>query len=109
MGRLENPNRNLVPDYNSNMDTVLPTTISATQASVSVLLILAYGYYARKKEWISEQGEKNISSLGTNLFLPALLFSEIGPLASAQNLKHCSSLSFLPLPLRHPPTHLVFF
>ncbi|CED82263.1 Predicted membrane protein [Phaffia rhodozyma] len=73
-------------------DTFLPTTLSATQASISVLLILAYGFYARKRNWITEEAEKNISFLGTHIFLPALLFSEIGPLASIQNLKHYWSI-----------------
>ncbi|KAJ7044047.1 auxin efflux carrier [Mycena alexandri] len=61
--------------------------VSSAKASISVILVLAYGYVLRKFEFVSQEGETNISRLGTKFFLPALLFSEIGPLATVHNLK----------------------
>ncbi|KAJ7147494.1 membrane transport protein-domain-containing protein [Mycena crocata] len=77
--------------------------VSSSKASTSVLLVLArshtlswllyltetqvYGYVLRKFDLISKEGESNITQLCTKLFLPALLFTEIGPLATASNLK----------------------
>ncbi|KAJ7288387.1 membrane transport protein-domain-containing protein [Mycena rebaudengoi] len=53
---------------------LLEGIVSSGKASISVILVLVYGY--------------NISRLGTKFFLPALLFSEIGPLATADNLRN---------------------
>ncbi|KAJ7640540.1 membrane transport protein-domain-containing protein [Mycena rosella] len=61
---------------------------SSTKASISVILVLVYGYGLRKFNFISQEGESNISRLGTKFFLPALLFAEIGPLATASNLRN---------------------
>ncbi|KAJ7784636.1 hypothetical protein B0H16DRAFT_304762 [Mycena metata] len=61
--------------------------VSSAKASISVILVLAYGYVLRRFEFISQEGETNISRLGTKFFLPALLFTEIGPLATVHNLK----------------------
>ncbi|KAJ7459790.1 hypothetical protein FB451DRAFT_560203 [Mycena latifolia] len=68
---------------------LLEGIISSTKASISVLLVLVYGYALRKFNFISQEGESNISRLATNFFLPALLFAEIGPLATASNLRNC--------------------
>nr|XP_031862775.1 uncharacterized protein CI109_001787 [Kwoniella shandongensis]KAA5529847.1 hypothetical protein CI109_001787 [Kwoniella shandongensis] len=70
-----------------NASEILSTTWSAVEAAVSVILVLAYGYYSRKINLLSEAGEENVSHLCVTIFLPALLFSEIGPLASWSNLK----------------------
>ncbi|KAJ6557414.1 membrane transport protein-domain-containing protein [Mycena vulgaris] len=67
---------------------LLEGLVSSGKASVSVILVLVYGYALRKFNFISQEGESNISRLGTKFLLPALLFSEIGPLATASNLKN---------------------
>ncbi|MDN8999614.1 hypothetical protein Q0P46_13725, partial [Staphylococcus aureus] len=59
------------------------------QAAISVVLVLTYGYIARKRGLINDEGERNIGKLCTTIFLPCLLFSEVGPLASWDNLREC--------------------
>nr|XP_018263817.1 uncharacterized protein I303_03690 [Kwoniella dejecticola CBS 10117]OBR85975.1 hypothetical protein I303_03690 [Kwoniella dejecticola CBS 10117] len=66
---------------------IFSTTWSAVEASISVILVLVYGFFASKWKLLSEEGEQSASKLCVTLFLPALLFSEIGPLASWENLK----------------------
>lgn len=70
------------------LQEILSTTWSAAQAAISVMLVLGYGYYARKLKILSRPGEENSSHLCVTLFLPCLLFSEIGPLSSWSNLKN---------------------
>ena len=93
------------------------SALSSGKASVSVVLVLLAGYLLRKTERVSKEGESNISKLGeqrmfslglpkrgltlsssrprrvpvagTTFLLPALLFSEIGPLATWDNLRTC--------------------
>nr|GAT60367.1 dual specificity kinase 1 [Mycena chlorophos] len=60
--------------------------VSSGKASLSVLLVVIYGFLLRKLNFISAEGEANIAQLCTKFFLPALLFTEIGPLATAHNL-----------------------
>lgn len=116
----------------------LATTTSAAQSTISVLLIVLYGWLARKHGIISKDGEsvssasfsldfratlwtevssllveipdfdnrelivprscfqftQNVVKLGTSIFLPCLLFSEIGPSATIQNLKACEICLF---------------
>ncbi|KAJ7212184.1 hypothetical protein GGX14DRAFT_447827 [Mycena pura] len=67
---------------------LLEGIVSSAKASISVLLVLVYGYGLRKWKLISQAGETNISKLCTKFFLPALLFTEIGPLATVQNLRN---------------------
>ncbi|KAJ6584891.1 auxin efflux carrier [Mycena capillaripes] len=67
---------------------LLDGIFSSAKASISVILVLLYGYVLRKLGFISQEGETNISRLGTKFFLPALLFTEIGPLATVNNLKN---------------------
>ncbi|KAJ7505388.1 auxin efflux carrier [Mycena galericulata] len=62
--------------------------VSAAKASISVILVFVYGYLLRRFNFVSQEGESNISRLSTKFFLPALLFSEIGPLATVSNLKN---------------------
>ncbi|KAJ7935570.1 membrane transport protein-domain-containing protein [Mycena leptocephala] len=66
---------------------LLEGIVSSAKASISVILVLVYGYVLRKLNFISQEGESNISRLGTKFLLPALLFSEIGPLATAHNIR----------------------
>ncbi|KAJ9099766.1 hypothetical protein QFC21_003764 [Naganishia friedmannii] len=65
---------------------VLQSTASATKASVSVILVLLYGFLSRRYDFLTQETEDQISSLSVSLFLPSLLFSEIGPLATPKNL-----------------------
>jgi hypothetical protein len=46
---------------------------------------------------------QNVSKISVTIFLPCLLFSEIGPLASWNNLKDCKSAQGRPLCVRHRP------
>ncbi|KAJ6619461.1 membrane transport protein-domain-containing protein [Mycena sp. CBHHK59/15] len=72
----------------SQVQDLVEGMVSSAKASTSVILVLVYGYVLRRFNFISQEGEINISRLGTKFFLPALLFSEIGPLATADNLKN---------------------
>ncbi|KAG7580157.1 hypothetical protein FFLO_00128 [Filobasidium floriforme] len=63
------------------------TTLSALQASVTVLLILGYGYYLRRSDFVDRKTENGVSKLCVKIFLPCLLFSQIGPLATPENLE----------------------
>ncbi|KAF8583386.1 hypothetical protein K439DRAFT_59872 [Ramaria rubella] len=58
------------------------TAWGAVQASISVLLIMVYGYGARSLKLLNKQSTK----ITTTLFLPALIFSEIGPEATLSKL-----------------------
>ncbi|KAJ7784838.1 hypothetical protein DFH07DRAFT_483 [Mycena maculata] len=71
----------------STASDLLEGIVSSTKASISVILVLLYGYAMRKWKLISQEGESNISRIDTTFFLPALLFTEIGPLATWDNLK----------------------
>lgn len=51
----------------------------------------SHSYAARKYGLITQEGEQNISKLGTMVFLPCLLFSEMGPSSTWSNLKECQS------------------
>jgi len=70
-----------------SLQQILETTWSAVQASISVILVLLYGYASRRWGLVSEEGEHNASKVSVTLFLPCLLFSEVGPLASWANIK----------------------
>ncbi|ODQ53265.1 auxin efflux carrier [Saitoella complicata NRRL Y-17804] len=79
------------------MGYIFETTIAAAQASFSVLLVLLYGYISRRYSLISEEGERNMSYLGVHVFLPALLFTQIGPQVSVSKL-----IEYWPLVLGAP-------
>ncbi|KAL1411639.1 hypothetical protein Q8F55_002603 [Vanrija albida] len=70
-----------------DIHAILETAWSSTSAAISVVLVLTYGFFARKKGLINDEGERNIGKLCTTIFLPCLLFSEVGPLASWDNLR----------------------
>ncbi|KAJ7095935.1 membrane transport protein-domain-containing protein [Mycena belliarum] len=79
----------MLVNHNLNMTSdLVEGLVSSTKASISVILVLVYGYLLRKFGFLSQDGESNISRLGTKFLLPALLFTEIGPLATASNLKN---------------------
>lgn len=57
---------------------VLASFIGALQASVSVLITLSYGLIAARLGMVHEVTARDISSLCRNVFLPALLITDIG-------------------------------
>ncbi|CAD6569589.1 MAG: hypothetical protein TREMPRED_005321 [Tremellales sp. Tagirdzhanova-0007] len=83
---LETPNQER-PVMLLDSSQVLATTWSAVSAAISVILVLAYGYAARSFKLLSQEGENNTSKLSVTVFLPCLLFAEIGPLATWTNIK----------------------
>ncbi|KAF8744331.1 Membrane transport protein, partial [Rhizoctonia solani] len=70
----------------SEVSNLLEVAIGSAEASISVLLVLGFGYYAQYAGWVNDQGEKQISHLCVTVFLPALLFTQIGPHATPHNL-----------------------
>lgn len=81
------------------------TFLSALQASLSVLLTIGVGVGAAQFGFLNGDTSRRISHLSVELFLPLLLFSNIG---SAINLSTAvrylpilSASSLLPL---HPPS-----
>ncbi|KAL7006329.1 hypothetical protein EMMF5_004215 [Cystobasidiomycetes sp. EMM_F5] len=63
------------------------TAVGALQATISVLLVLFYG--AASVKWlkiVSPETVDGVTRLGTNILLPALLFSQMGKQASADKL-----------------------
>ncbi|KAF8208866.1 hypothetical protein K438DRAFT_1813035 [Mycena galopus ATCC 62051] len=71
---------------------LLEGIVSSAKASISVILVLAYGYGLRTLNFISQETE-SVYRLGycrlcAKFFLPALLFTEIGPLTTASNMRN---------------------
>ena len=68
---------------------LLQGTITAFEATVSVLLILGYGAFATKYlSFLSLDLVKSISQVASNIFLPCLIFTEMGEQASPHELRH---------------------
>ncbi|KAF8515708.1 hypothetical protein BU17DRAFT_51541, partial [Hysterangium stoloniferum] len=57
-----------------------------SQAAIAVLFVILYGYAAKAYNIISSPGLKNMSTITTSLFLPALFISEISPEAELSRL-----------------------
>ncbi|KAG9074766.1 hypothetical protein FS749_013649, partial [Ceratobasidium sp. UAMH 11750] len=70
----------------SELHNILETALGSAEASIAVLLVLFFGYWAQHLGWVNDDGEKQISHLCITVFLPALLFTQIGPHATASNL-----------------------
>ncbi|CAE6486246.1 unnamed protein product [Rhizoctonia solani] len=74
----------------SEVSNLLDVAIGSAEASIAVLLVLGFGYYAQYARWINEEGEQaslnQITQLCVTVFLPALLFTQIGPHATPHNL-----------------------
>ena len=64
----------MAPDAQSYIVPLL----GALQASVAVLLTISAGLIAAQFRLLSESASKEISQVGVNLFLPALLITNIG-------------------------------
>ncbi|KAJ6508888.1 hypothetical protein C8R45DRAFT_969177 [Mycena sanguinolenta] len=67
---------------------LLEGIISSAKGSISVILVLGYGYGLRKLDFVSQEGERDLVRLCATFFLPALLFTEIGPLTTASNMRN---------------------
>ncbi|KAG8738480.1 hypothetical protein FRC10_006793, partial [Ceratobasidium sp. 414] len=59
---------------------------TALGSAEAILLVLLFGYWAQHLGWVNDNGEKQISHLCITVFLPALLFTQIGPHATVSNL-----------------------
>ncbi|QRV85941.1 auxin efflux carrier transmembrane protein [Ceratobasidium sp. AG-Ba] len=68
------------------LNSILKTALGSAEASIAVLLVLFFGYWAQHIGWVDSEGEKQISHLCITVFLPALLFTQIGPHATISNL-----------------------
>ncbi len=62
------------------------TLLGSVQASVSVLLTLSYGFIAAHFGMVSDITGRDISALCRNIFLPALLITEIGSGLNVHNV-----------------------
>ncbi|KIJ27255.1 hypothetical protein M422DRAFT_784975 [Sphaerobolus stellatus SS14] len=67
---------------------IASTTWGSAQASISILLLMVYGYIAKSHELFNNSGLKALSKMTTTILLPALFFAEIGPQASWSNIVH---------------------
>ena len=63
----------------TDMSSAWTTALAALQSSIAILLIIAAGYVCRKRNFLTETGESQITSLCNSIFLPALLVSQVGP------------------------------
>ncbi|KAK5168367.1 uncharacterized protein LTR77_006937 [Saxophila tyrrhenica] len=64
----------MAPDAQS----FLVPLLGALQASIAVLITISFGVIAAQFRLLSESASKEISQIGVNLFLPALLITNIG-------------------------------
>lgn len=48
----------------SQLQELVESAVSSTRAAISVVLVLFFGYWLRKKDKISKDAESNISKLG---------------------------------------------
>lgn len=60
--------------------------LGALQASIAVLLTISAGVIAAQFRLLSEGASKEISQVGVNLFLPALLITNIGSQVHAETV-----------------------
>jgi len=67
------------------LSTLLTTALGSLQASFSVLLTLSYGVLAAHLGMVNSTTAKDVSALCTNMFLPALLITNIGKQISFDN------------------------
>ena len=101
--------------FSLDLATIVNSAIAAAESSVSVILVLFYGYICSKTEFLSETGERvcifhlmprpftnwiihqSISKLCVNLFLPAMLLTDMGSHISLKTLKEFWPLVALPI------------
>lgn len=80
-----------------DLQTVISSAIAAGESSISVILVLFYGYISNKTGLLSDNGEKSISKLCVNLFLPSLLLTTMGSHISLETLINYWPLVALPV------------
>lgn len=76
--------------------------LGALQASVSVLLTLAYGLIAARFALIKESSARDVSKLCVNMFLPMLIMTNVGKEIDADNIK-----KYLPIMCKLDPGRLI--
>lgn len=72
--------------------TLVVSTLGALQASISVLITLGYGLIATRLGMVREGTARDVASLCRNIFLPALLITDIG-----SQLDHHNVLDYAPI------------
>lgn len=83
--------------FSLDLGTLINSAIAAGESSLSVILVLFYGYACSKYDFLSETGERSISKLCVNLFLPAMLLTDMGSHISLHTLKEFWPLVALPI------------
>lgn len=82
----------------SGGNEILTLFLSSFQAAISVLLTLSYGILATRLKFIDQKTSKDISQLCVNMFLPALLITNIG-----KELKLANLTNYIPVFRNSPP------
>lgn len=71
------------------LPTLLQGVTTALEATASVLLVILYGALAtRFLPFLSHEVVEKVSETASNIFLPSLIFTEMGKEASAHELRH---------------------
>jgi hypothetical protein len=87
--------------------TLLPIFCKgALQASIAVLLTIFAGVIAAQFRLLSESASKEISQVGVNLFLPALLITNIGSQVSTESVGYMRPFRANSVPDVDPDTTL---
>jgi predicted permease len=72
-------------DVSTMPSAIVKSLLGAFQAVFSVLLTLSYGVFAARFGMVDPRTAKNISSLCVNMFLPALLITNVGNQINTHN------------------------
>lgn len=83
--------------FSLDLGTLVNSAVAAAESSLSVILVLFYGYICSKYDFLSETGERSISKLCVNLFLPAMLLTDMGSHISLETLEEFWPLVALPI------------
>ena len=67
-------------------DSIIVPLLGALQASIAVLLTIFVGVLGAQFQLLSEPSSKEISKMCVNLFLPALLITNIGSQLHLENV-----------------------
>lgn len=81
----------------STWDSFLATGLASVESSVSVIAILGFGYFCRKKNIVTDAGEVFVSKLSTHIFLPCLLITEMGPHMTIESITQYWPLLLAPM------------
>jgi predicted permease len=77
---------------------LLTLFVSSFEASVSVLLTLSYGILATRLKLITGDTPRDISRLCVNMFLPALLITNVGSELKLENFRNYVPVFCKPCP-----------